>query len=210
MERFDPDALSVLGVSAVLTVNEPPSALAAGDATRLRPEYQKDKVEIWSNPEALPRAFFVAAARRIETPADVFERDEHGLLARRMVLLADAPTALLPIPAEPSGTVNWLIDRPELIELLLDAPSDGYVVLLDTFYPGWRVKLDGADAPLLRANLAFRAVAVSAGKHALRFEYRPASVTAGLLISLLAGLAWLAALLSGLRRKRIDSAEPVD
>jgi hypothetical protein len=81
----------------------------------------------------------------------------------------------------------------------------GYVVLSDTYYPGWRVFVDGEPQPLLRANYLFRAVAAPAGQHEIVFEYAPLSATVGLAISIASlviwiGLWWL--------RKKTDSDMP--
>ena len=47
--------------------------------------------------------------------------------------------------------------------------QSGYLVLADTWYPGWKAQVDGLDASLLRANLMFRAVHLEAGEHVVRF-----------------------------------------
>jgi hypothetical protein len=74
-------------------------------------------------------------------------------------------------------------------ELELDRP--GILVVTDTWFPGWRARLDGEPAPILLANGYQRAVAVRAGRHHVELEYRPASFVRGLGISGLAafGLA---------------------
>jgi hypothetical protein len=51
--------------------------------------------------------------------------------------------------------------------------AGGFVVVSDTFAPGWRATLDGKPAPLLRADFAFRAVAVPPGEHDVAMEYDP-------------------------------------
>jgi hypothetical protein len=61
--------------------------------------------------------------------------------------------------------------------------------------------VDGAPAPVLRAEYMFRAVAVSRGEHGIEFRYRPRSLWGGLLASM-AGLAVVAALLIADRRAR--------
>jgi len=62
-------------------------------------------------------------------------------------------------------------------------------VFVDTFDPGWKATLDGAPAPLERANLAFRGVAAPAGAHRIAMAYRPASIPLGLAVSALAAAA---------------------
>ena len=52
----------------------------------------------------------------------------------------------------------------------------GYVVLVDGYDPGWRATIDGRGVPVLRANVAFRAVAVPPGRHVIEYRYRPTSV----------------------------------
>jgi len=65
----------------------------------------------------------------------------------------------------------------------VEAKSAGYLVLLDSYYPGWSAYLDGQRVEIRRANYAFRAVPVPAGIHEVEFRYRPSPFYAGLAIS---------------------------
>ena len=67
------------------------------------------------------------------------------------------------------------------IRAVLSQP--GYLVLADTFYPGWLAYVDGRRVEILRANYAFRAVALGTGEHEVGFQYRPQSFVAGLACS---------------------------
>ncbi len=79
-----------------------------------------------------------------------------------------------------------------MLEAELAAPA--YVVLADAFDPGWRGTLDGTSAPILRANLVFRALKVPAGRHRIEMVYRPRALLAGLAVSAMAVVVVLALL----------------
>ena len=57
------------------------------------------------------------------------------------------------------------------VEAAVDTPAPTLLVIAQSFYPAWRATVDGADATLHRANVAFQAVAVPAGKHRVRVFY---------------------------------------
>ncbi|OGG03753.1 hypothetical protein A2Z33_04670 [Candidatus Gottesmanbacteria bacterium RBG_16_52_11] len=71
--------------------------------------------------------------------------------------------------------------------------SAALLVYTDTYAPGWRVKVDGHDQPVLRFG-PFKAVSVAGGSHTVRFTYDPISFRAGLIITG-AGIAFTAGIL---------------
>jgi hypothetical protein len=70
--------------------------------------------------------------------------------------------------------------------VVIDASLDGsgILVLTDTFYPGWKVLVDGKESRILQANHFFRGVQLSPGNHTVEFKYVPLSFKVGLAISL--------------------------
>ena len=60
----------------------------------------------------------------------------------------------------------------------------GMVILSDTYFPGWRARVDGKAARIYEVNGAMRGVMVPAGLHTVTMRYRPASVIWGGLLTL--------------------------
>jgi hypothetical protein len=66
-----------------------------------------------------------------------------------------------------------------------ETTCDAYVSTTIPYYDGWRAAIDGKRVPLIRANAAFFAVFLPAGKHLVRFSYFPNSLLAGAVVSIL-------------------------
>jgi len=64
--------------------------------------------------------------------------------------------------------------------------SAAFLVLTDTWFPGWRARVNGVDQAVWRANHAFRAVWLPPGVHEIELRYRPLSFQVGLGLSVLA------------------------
>lgn len=94
------------------------------------------------------------------------------------------------------------------IQASLNRP--GVLVLADSFYPGWRVYVDGSESEILRANFFFRAVPLSAGEHRVEFRYQPTSFTIGLAISLatLCGVVLCSVIFSLRKTEKPESETP--
>ncbi|MCC6763040.1 MAG: YfhO family protein [Deltaproteobacteria bacterium] len=98
-----------------------------------------------------------------------------------------------PMESDPRGTIATAVTparvvryEPREVQIEADVDAPGYLVLTDTYYPGWQATVDGMATPIYAANHVVRAVRVTAGHHVVTFRYEPASVRTGLLISLAA------------------------
>jgi predicted RNA-binding Zn-ribbon protein involved in translation (DUF1610 family) len=90
------------------------------------------------------------------------------------------------------GQVQITEYRNQRVELAVQMEEPGWVVLSDTFYPGWSASVSGEPAELFQANYLFRGVHVPAGEHTVVFSYFPSRLKVGLLsmaVSLTAAVA---------------------
>ena len=69
--------------------------------------------------------------------------------------------------------------------LRIDVSKDGegFVVISELAWRGWRAYVDGKRVTILRANHAFLAVFVSNGRHTIDLRYLPESFVIGRIIS---------------------------
>ncbi len=69
---------------------------------------------------------------------------------------------------------------------IIGNPSDSWLFIADTWYPGWKVKLDGKPVGLYRADYLFMGVQVPKGDHRIELYFESMSFLAGLNFSLMA------------------------
>lgn len=167
------DLLGLRFVATGVPVERIDPKLAPGDLTlvgRFREGF------LYENPRALPRVLFAPHAARADFAALLRTGAWPQVDLSRTVLLEGQGTAEGP-PAggegESAGTAR--IDSYGTTEVVIeaDSPLGGYVVLNDPFHPWWFASVDWREAPVLRANVLFRAVRVPPGRHTIRFSFRP-------------------------------------
>ncbi|HXG46905.1 MAG TPA: YfhO family protein, partial [Methylomirabilota bacterium] len=90
------------------------------------------------------------------------------------------------------------------VEVDVKAEEPSLVVVAQSFYHPWRAEVNGAPAPLLRANHAFQAVPVPAGEHCVVLSYRDQKFALGAVIS--AGTLGVCLIGCCLGRRRFVSA----
>jgi hypothetical protein len=105
---------------------------------------------------------------------------------RKIVMIND-PVQLSPLPtSDLIGSVAITTDDPEHLSIRASASRECYMVLSDTWYPGWTARVDGVDRPITRANFAMRAIRIPAGSHTIEMTFEPLSWKIGWIGSLAA------------------------
>ncbi|MBK8977602.1 MAG: hypothetical protein IPM29_16955 [Planctomycetes bacterium] len=146
-------------------------------------------------PPSAPRVRLAFRAIEVDD-ADAAERALRLGEARTLddVVVERPPLGFEPLRPATDANAELVRDRGDTVIVRADlGPGRGYLVLADALAPGWTVRVDGEPAPLLAADLAFRAVPLREGRHVVEFRYRPLGQRLGLPLALL-GVALMAAL----------------
>ena len=85
------------------------------------------------------------------------------------------------------GRIEYVRYDLNAIELAVETPADGWLVLSEVYYPGWRATVDGERVEVMRADYTFRAVQLSPGTHVVRMWFAPWTWYVGLAMS---GVTW--------------------
>ncbi|MGE3270587.1 MAG: YfhO family protein [Chloroflexota bacterium] len=169
--------------------------------------YEGDNALVYENLDALPRAFL--ASRAVSVPPDdwaITQMVEQPIDPRTTVLLerpgATGPNTVLDgPPIRPGESAEIVRYDPDRVIIRVHADEARYLVLADTFFPGWNVWVDGRPGTVDRANYLFRAVSVPPGEHLVEWRYQPASLRYGLALSIGALGVMLMLMARGLPRK---------
>jgi hypothetical protein len=145
------------------------------------------KVKIYEDLYALPRAWVVSEAIVLKTKEEIFkELINPDFDPRKTVILEEEyKMEIQNSKSEIRNTKVEIIDyQPEKVIVKVKLNKDGFLVLSDTYYPGWYVFVDGRQEKLFCANYILRAVYLSPGEHIVEFRFLPASFKLGSIISI--------------------------
>ena len=118
-------------------------------------------------------------------------------------------------PGSRDTRLAWIEDGPDRIEIDADTGDLSFVVLADTWFPGWTAELDGQRVELYRVDQLVRGVAVPAGHHRIGMRYLPEGWRVGATASRVGWTLWLVVTLAtlgaiaferGRRRVRLAAA----
>jgi hypothetical protein len=158
------------------------------------PIYTSDSMYIYKLGKAAPRAYFASTIKPVDSEQVLDDQtlpdfdltrealiDQSSLRDLRADLPGKAQAGILTLAAHetaepPRSRVAITRYEDSLVEIDVASERDGVVVMHDLFYPGWEVRVDGRPQPVLHANLLFRGVEVTAGRHRIEFSFHPLSL----------------------------------
>jgi hypothetical protein len=190
--RYDSRLLDMANVCYLLAVKTDTENF---QLKKLAPVFEDKRVVVLKNNDCLPRAWMVGNYE-IKSGQEIINRlIDPNFDPRSSVILESEPKiAIVKNGGGLNEKITWERYEANRQELLVEADSDGFLVITDSYYPGWKAYIDEEPAEIYRANFNFRTIYLPAGNHRVRFNYEPVWVKIGGGISL-TGLAIFAILL---------------
>lgn len=139
-------------------------------------------VYLYQNQKWLPRAYLVKKAIYISKKEEVLNTILFDSFNPQEEVIVEQEVAR---PTRGGGGAVKIVSYEDSrVRLEVNSPEGGFLVLSDTYYPGWKAIVDGREQRILQANYNYRALAIESGEHQVVFSYQPFSVKLGQAISL--------------------------
>ena len=162
----------------------------------------KREVCLYENKNVLPRAFLVSSYNVLKKEEDIANRlQSKDFDPAKEVILEEEPVAkeqacfALPTGRQAAGRgagdkghgkekveITKYSPNEVIIRTITNSPK--FLILSDTYYPGWKVYVDGRRDKIYKADFILRAVYLEEGSHTVRFLFDPFSFKLGVIISI--------------------------
>jgi hypothetical protein len=182
-DKFTPEQLlRLLGALHVKYVHSfEPLAEVGIKLVQFAPEYP---IRLYEIENVIPKVYLTSGV--------VIEADPGRALARLSKASFNPRREVILEERIPTGGSEDLQGHAEIsrytntaVQIRSKLTTPGVLVLADSYYPGWKLYVDGKESHLLRANLFFRGAFLEQGDHSIEFRFRPCSFFIGAFISVL-------------------------
>ena len=152
-----------------------------------------------------PRTTFLPLVTAGQTPVFLEETNFEAALTSpdfdgaKIVYLPAAEAPFVTVSNQTTATIHDPHFTNRTVDFEVEAAEPSLVVVAQTYYHNWHASVDGQPTTLLRANQAFQAIQVRAGRHRVRLAYEDRGFEIGLGISIAATLGCLVGLVRSRR-----------
>jgi hypothetical protein len=161
--------------------------------------------EVWRDRDGALRVFVVPHTPWARFATEVRQATNEDDAIRLTVASATRNSAVVVLEGTPpssfaAGSVLAVERGADHVRIVAEAPSEGLLVVGDSWWPGWTARVDGMPVPILRADAIVRAVVWPAGRHVLDMAYRPREIAIGAAVSVTTVILLIGMVLAGRRR----------
>lgn len=161
-QNYQTNLVNIFNIKYILTLTDI-------DMQNLEKVFEENETKVYENKGYIDKAFFVERTIGAENKYDSIEKlyEQKSNLGKVAI-----------IEGEKYNDYNriWTVGKAKIVSyeanrivVDLENDGDGFLVLTDSFYPTWRVEVDGIGSEIWRVNYNFRGVAVPAGSKEVIF-----------------------------------------
>ena len=141
--------------------------------------FSDDRYYIYLNKKYLPRAFIVSNAVILKNKEEILNKlSNEQFDVKDIVVLEEMPNGILQNNGHYKETpISYYSPHKITVNANLDSPA--FLILSETWYPGWKAYDNGKEIKVYKADYVLRAVYLGKGEHKVDFVFDPISFKIG-------------------------------
>jgi hypothetical protein len=154
--------------------------------------FYKQSLKLYENRNFKPRAYFVPELRYGGTSKEIIKKLLKEPLDGSFAYTSQKPEQTVSPPQTVyDGAITAIISKNTYTAIKTSSESDGYLILTDSAYPGWKVYIDGLEKSIYTVNALQRGVFVPKGQHTVEWVFAPLNVYIGGAVSVVTAIGLL-------------------
>ena len=151
--------------------------------------FSNGNYSVYMNKKYLPRAFMAPNAVIMKNKDEILNALANGQFDVKdtLILEEDPGISLRNKGSYKEAFIQYY--SPHKITVSLNSDTPGFLILSETWYPGWRAYDNGREIKIYKADYILRAVYLVKGEHKVDFVFDPKSLKIGVLITMMSLLA---------------------
>jgi hypothetical protein len=185
-EIFNPDFkfLDALNVKYLLSVeNDKQKINPAIKLNNLKEVFRDKSTVIYQNPNYKERFYFISQVITVPNSSEManlidkndFDPTNNAIIIDQNIKSKDFNIGNITVNSYQANSIN----------LTTNNSGDGFLVIADSFNPGWNAYIDNNPTSIFEVNGALRGIQIPKGKHQIKMSYWPKSFDIGLKTSII-------------------------
>lgn len=160
---FESKVINLLGVKYILSLSEL-------NSPNLKKVFQEGQTLIYENLNSSQRTFFIQkiekANNKKEALGIMFSDSFNPKITAAVEGVDDRLNSIGKLEVGEANIISYSENK---VTIETNNTKTGFLILTDSYYPGWKVVIDGEAEKIYRTDYNFRGVIVPAGKHRVEF-----------------------------------------
>jgi hypothetical protein len=155
---------------------------------------------IQKNDSALGNCWLVKAIQYVKDPNEEMKALDNFNPKDTAIVQESFKTSIPLTPVADSNAVIQLVKNDnDVVNYTFNAATNQFAVFSEIYYTaGWKAYIDGKEAPIVKVDYVLRGLSVPAGKHEIKFEFKPQGYYTGRKMTSIFSIVLLVLLAAGL------------